>query len=157
LLLCGTFLIAMAPACRADRVTSFGHAEASPIIEVSARTTGYSNPPLKALPSERLVAGPFSPHRDAHLAILMDFDPRSFIYSNSHGDVWLLGKEAEHNRKHRDEGVYTAVPESGTLGYLLLGLLSLGFLAFRRSASMRPIQCEAGEQSLAKLKLEVRR
>jgi hypothetical protein len=140
LLLCGTFLIVMAPACRADRVTSFGHAETSPIIEVSARTSGYSNPELNAPWNARFMAGPSSEYRDARLAILTDLNPRSFIYSNSHEHGWLLGNEREHNRKHRrDEGVYTAVPESATVGYLLLGLLSLGFLAFRRSPSMRPI------------------
>lgn len=138
LLLCGSFLIAMAPACRADRVTSFGHAETSPTIEISARTTGYSNPELNAPWNARFMAGPSSPYRDAHLAILTGLNPGSFIYSNSHEDVWLLGKEAEHKRQHRDEGVYTAVPESGTLGYLLLGLVAVGFVTFRRSASMRP-------------------
>jgi hypothetical protein len=137
LLLCGTFLIVMAPTCRADRVTSFGHAETSPIIEVSARTSGYSNPELNAPWNARSMAGPSSAYRDAYLAILTDLNPRSFIYSNSHEDVWLIGNEREHNR--RDQGVYTGVPESGTLGYLLLGLLSLGFLAFRRTPSMRPI------------------
>ncbi len=144
LLLCGSLLIAMAPACRADGVTSFGHAETSPIIEVSARTTGYSNLELNAPSNARFMAAavfPSSTYGDTPFAVLRGIDFQGLVSSNSHaGDVWPLGKEGEHNRKHRrDESAYTAVPESGTLGYLLLGLLSLGFLAFRRSAWMRPI------------------
>jgi hypothetical protein len=144
LLLCGSFLIAMGPACRADGVTSFGHAEISPTIEVSARTTGYLRPELNAPDSARFMAYPVfrsSMYGDIPFAVLRGIDSQGRVSSNPHAeDVWLPGKEREQNRKHRrDEGVYTAVPESGTLGYLLLGLVGLGFLAFRRSAWMRPI------------------
>jgi hypothetical protein len=108
------------------------------MIEVSARTSGYSSPKLNAPESLRSIDGLFSPRGDAHLGILTDINPRSSIFSDSHKDVWLLRDEGK--RKHRrDNGAYTAVPESATLGYLLLGLVAVGFLGFRRSAWMRPI------------------
>lgn len=141
LLLCGTFLIAVAPVCRADRAPSFGHAQTTPAIQVSPRTFGYSIPERNAPGSLRLMAGLFATETGAHMGIIMgDIDSRSFIYSDSHKDGWLFGDEGNHNRKHRrDNGDPTAVPESGTLGYLLIGLVAVGLWNFRRSAPMRPI------------------
>jgi hypothetical protein len=118
LLLCGAALIAAAPlwADRASPGEEFANNEISVKVDASS-SLDMVQPTNLGLDSHELAFSSF-------------YDWKEGLGKEGRGHDW---------KRHRDEGNVSAtqVPEAGSLPFVLLGLVSVGFLALRPESCRR--------------------
>jgi hypothetical protein len=145
-LLSGFVLIAAVPVL-ADQVPDLSYENASAYAENHSRLNSAVDVPNPKSTRALVAAFTSSSNGEVHFLKLSDSGTFGHAYSISDSDkAWGKEKDGDgdHDRDQKRSAAPVAVPEPGSLSLLLIGLLGIGGLAYRRGEKQQTISTARG-------------
>jgi hypothetical protein len=145
-LLSGFVLIAAVPVL-ADRVSDLSYKNAPGYAENHSGSNSAVDVPNPKSTLALVGAFTSSPNREVQFVKLSDsgtFGHPYFISDSEKARGKEKGGDADHDRDHKKSAAPVAVPEPGSLSLLLIGLLGVGGLAYRRGEKQKAVSAARG-------------
>jgi PEP-CTERM motif-containing protein len=145
-LLSGFVLIAAVPVL-ADQVSDLSYKNASAYAQSHSTLNGAFDVPTPKSTLALVAAFTSSPNGEVQFEKLSDSGTFGHAYSISDSEkAWGKDKDGDgdHDRDHKKSAAPVAVPEPGSLSLLLIGLLGIGGLAYRRGEKQKDVSAARG-------------
>jgi PEP-CTERM motif len=145
-LFCGIVLIAAVPVL-ADRISDNGYMKDSAFAEIHAGLNSAADVPNAKSTLALVTLITSSSNGEAHSVKLSDSGSFGHTYSTSDSEkAWGKEKDGggDKDRDHKKGGAPVAVPEPGSLSLLLIGIIGVGVVAFKRRGKQKAISTVRG-------------